>query len=391
MKLAIVSSYFPLRQQPYRGQTAYKAALELSNWMSVEAICPHTRYPTWFQPRNFPYLRPDPTFSPDGIKTTYLEYTALPGLTRFMNGFMCERCIERRVRLARPDVIQSYWLYPDGYAAVRVGRKLGIPVVLVAIGSDLNRIPDFITQHFTRKALSQADHVMTMSHYLSRKAIGLGARPANSSSHINGCDTNIFYKRDRALCRAQLQIDPQSQLILYVGRLDLAKGLGELLEATASLLPRHSRLKVALVGEGPALSPLQTLARQLKMDRQLMFLGACNSETIACWLGACDLFSLPSHSEGSPNVIIEALNCGRPVVATHVGGIPELVDEEAGILVAPRDAGVLAQAFDAALQRTWDEEAIARRFHRSWRDLALEMRSILESTVSAHSNVKRQL
>jgi teichuronic acid biosynthesis glycosyltransferase TuaC len=391
MKLAIVSSYFPLRQQPYRGQTAYKTALELSNWMSVEAICPITRYPTWFQPRNFPYLRPDPTFSPEGIKTTYLEYTALPGLTRFMNGFMCERCIERHVRLAQPDVLQSYWLYPDGYAAVRVGRKLGMPVVLVAIGSDLNRIPDFITKYFTRQVLSQADHVMTMSRYLSKKAVDLGAKTEKSSSHINGCDTNIFHRRDRALCRSQLQIDPQSRLILYVGRLDLAKGLAELLQAAASLRPKYPALKVAVVGDGPALSPLQTLARQLRMDHQIMFLGACNSETIARWLGACNLFSLPSYSEGSPNVIIEALNCGRPVVATHVGGIPELVDDEAGILVSPRDAGALTQALNAALQKSWDEEAIARRFRRSWRDLALEMRCILEATVSAHSITQRQL
>jgi teichuronic acid biosynthesis glycosyltransferase TuaC len=391
MKLAIVSSYFPLGEQPYRGQTAYRTALELSNWMTVEAICPFTRYPTWFRPRNFPYFKPDPTFSPNGIKTTYLEYPALPGLTRFMNGLMCERYIEPYVRLSQPDVLQSYWLYPDGYAAVRVGSKLGIPVVLVAIGSDLNRIPDFITKYFTQKALTQADHVMTMSRYLSKKAVELGARPEKTSWHINGCDTNIFHKRDRALYRSQLQIDPESQLILYVGRLDLAKGLAELMQATASLLPRYPDLKLVLAGEGPALSPLRTLARQLKMDEEVMFLGACNSETIARWLGACDLFSLPSHSEGSPNVIIEALNCGRPVVATHVGGIPELVDDDAGILVPPHDAAALAQAFDAALQKTWDEEAIAHRFHRSWRDLALEMRSILESTVSAHSNTKRQL
>jgi glycosyltransferase involved in cell wall biosynthesis len=365
-------------------------ALELSNCMSVEAICPFTRYPKWFQPRNFPHLRPDPTFSPNGIRTTYLEYPGVPGFTRISNGLVCQRYIERHVRAARADILQSYWLYPDGYAAVRVGRKLGIPVVLVAIGSDLNRIPDPITKHFTRKALTQADHVMTMSRYLVEKAVLLGAKPENTSSYINGCDTEIFHLRDRAQCRTQLQIDAAAQLIIYVGRLDMAKGLGELLQAAASLVPRYPKLRVALLGDGPAATPLQMMARQLGIAQHVTFPGACNSETIAQWLGACDLFSLPSYSEGSPNVVIEALNCGRPVVATRVGGIPELVDNEVGILVAARDPKALAEAFDAALHKRWDEEGIARRFRRPWRDLAVEMGSILEGIVREHRGSRKR-
>jgi teichuronic acid biosynthesis glycosyltransferase TuaC len=383
MKLAIVSSYFPIRDQPYRGQTAYKTAVELSNWMSVEAICPFTHYPRWFQPRNFPHLRPDPTYSPNGVKTTYIEYPGLPFITRISNGLMCERYIEEHVRRAKADILQSYWLYPDGYATLQVGRKLGIPVVLVAIGSDLNRIPDALTRHFTRKALSEADHVMTMSRYLLEKAVALGANPLKGSSHINGCDTDVFHFRDRALCRAQLHIDAESKLIVYVGRLDMTKGLGELLHAVAALVPKHPRLQVALVGDGPAMATLQTLTNQLDLAQKVIFAGACNSEMVAQWMGACDLFSLPSYSEGSPNVVIEALNCGRPVVATHVGGIPELVDSEAGMLVAPKDAEALAQALDTELRANRDGETIARRFRRSWRDLALEMRSVFDSLVKA--------
>jgi teichuronic acid biosynthesis glycosyltransferase TuaC len=390
MKLAIVSSYFPIRDQPYRGQTAYKTAVQLSSWMSVEAICPFTRYPRWFQPRNFPHLRPDPTYSPDGIKTTYLEYPGLPWITRISNGMMCEHYIEEHVRRARADLLQSYWLYPDGYATLRVGQKLGIPVVLVAIGSDLNRIPDPLTKYFTRKALSQADHVMTMSRYLLEKAIALGANPKKGSSHINGCDTEVFHRRDRPLCRTQLHIDIEDELICYVGRLDMTKGLGELLHAAAALVPKHPRLRVALVGDGPATSSLQTLAKQLDIAQKVNFLGACNSETVARWLGACDVFSLPSYSEGSPNVVIEALNCGRPVVATDVGGIPELVDSGAGILVPPRNAEALAQALGTALKASWDEENIARRFRRSWRDLALEMRTVFEPIVEANAKMKVQ-
>lgn len=385
MKLAIVTSYFPLREQPYRGRTAYKVALDLQNSMEVEAICPLTRYPKWFPPRNFPHWCADPTYSPEGIRTTYVEYPALPGLSRVSNGFLCALNIEQHVRRARPDILQSYWLYPDGFAAVRVGQKLGIPVVLVAIGSDLNRIPDLVTKHFTRKALSQATHVMTMSGYLLEQAVRLGAKLDRISSHINGCDTEIFHSLDRVQCRSQLQLDPDSQVIVYVGRLDMLKGLGELLQAAASLVREYPALRLVCVGDGPALSPLQAMARRLGITSNVIFAGACDSEAVARWLGACNIFSLPSYSEGSPNVIIEALNCGRPVVATKVGGIPELVDSEAGILVPPRNSEVLAQALDAALQKSWDEAAIARRFRRTWHDLAEEMRSVLERVVAARA------
>jgi len=386
MKLAIVTSYFPLREQPYRGRTAYKVGLELRQWMDVEAICPFTRYPKWLQPRNFPHWRIDRSFTPYGIQTTYLEYPAVPGLTRLTNGVICARSIEPFVRRAKPDVLQSYWIYPDGYAAVRIGRKLGIPVVLVAIGSDLNRIPDKITERFTHRALADASHVMTMGGHLQRQAVRLGANPDRMSSYRNGCDTEIFHLRDRRLCRSQLNVDPAAPLVVYVGRLDMFKGLGELLEAAASLVPQYPSLRVAYLGDGPALSILEERTRQLGIGPNVIFAGACDSEAVARWLGACNVFALPSYMEGSPNVIIEALNCGRPVVASRVGGIPELFDAEAGILVPARDAVALAKAIDEALKKPWDEASIARRYRRPWMDLAKEMGSVLESVAASASS-----
>jgi teichuronic acid biosynthesis glycosyltransferase TuaC len=388
MKLAIVTSYFPLREQPYRGRTAYKVALELRQWMDVEAICPFAHYPQWLQPKSFPQWRIDPNFTPGGIRTTYLEYPALPGLTRITNGVVCAHLIKPFVRRVKPDVLQSYFIYPDGYAAVRVGRQLGIPVVLVAIGSDLNRIPDKITERFTRRALANASHVMTMGRDLRQQAVRLGARPDRISSYKNGCDTEIFHLRNRGFCRSQLNVDPTAALVVCVGRLDMLKGLGELLEAAAKVVPQYPSLRVAYLGDGPALSGLEDRARHLGIRPNVIFTGACDSETVARWLGACNVFAMPSYAEGSPNVIIEALNCGRPVVASRVGGIPELFDTEAGILIPARDAQALAKAIIQALKKPWDEVSIARCYRRSWLDLAKEMASVLES-VAASASLRR--
>lgn len=383
MKLAILGSYFPLRDQPYRGRTAYKVALELRNRMDVEAICAFTRYPKWFLPRGFPYFRIDRNFSPEGIKAEYLEYLGIPGLTRLTNGFVSAHTIEASVRRAKPDVIQAYYIYPDGYAAIRVGKKLDIPVVLVAIGSDLNRIEDRITGHFTRQALANASHVMSMGGYLQQQAVRFGVPPEKTSSYKNGCDTEIFDLRDRTECRRQLSIDSAAPLVVYVGRLDLLKGLGELVDAVAILRASRPSLRVAFLGDGPALPILQERAGKLAVDANVIFPGACDSETVARWLGACNVFALPSYAEGSPNVIIEALNCGRPVVASRVGGIPELFEADAGLLVPARDAQALAAALDEALAKQWDDLAIAQRYRRPWSDLAREMGDVLEAVARA--------
>jgi glycosyltransferase involved in cell wall biosynthesis len=251
--------------------------------------------------------------------------------------------------------------------------------VLVAIGTDVNRIPNRIAEHFTRRAIAGAAHVMTMGGHLRAQVIRLGAEPAKTSCYTNGCDTEIFHLRDRVVCRKELNLDPAAPVIVYVGRLDMLKGLGELLEAAASLRPKYPSLRLVYIGDGPARPLLDARIRELQLAANVIFPGVCDSEAVARWLGACNVFALPSYAEGSPNVIIEALNCGRPVIASKVGGIPELFREDAGLLIPARDAQALAEALDQALSRKWDETAIAQRYRRPWSDLAKEMGDVLEA------------
>ena len=100
--------------------------------------------------------------------------------------------------------------------------------------------------------------------------------------------------------------------------------------------------------------------------------GRCDAAGIAQWMRAADVFCLPSYSEGCPNVVVEALACGRPLVATNVGGIPELVNDASGLLTPPRDAAALRESLDRALSRPWDSAEIARASTRSWDSVAAE-------------------
>jgi teichuronic acid biosynthesis glycosyltransferase TuaC len=325
-------------------------------------------------PRTFPYEVTAESHAPSDMPNArYIEYPALPVISRPFNGLSIAQKIKRQVAALRPDLILSYIIYPDGFAAVKIGRELGIPVLVKAIGSDLNRIPDPITRQLIRWTLKNATYVLTVSGDLREKAISLGSKPRRTIAARNGCDTTIFYPADRRIARTELGLPIDCRLALFVGRLDIPKGVYELLSAVASI----DSLRVAFIGDGLEAGGLRLKARQYGIDERVTFVPSAPREKVAQWLAACDVFTLPSYAEGCPNAVMEALCSGRPVVATAVGGISELVDGDCGFLVPARDPLQLATSLREALRITWDANRIARAHQRSWEDVTRELADLL--------------
>lgn len=158
----------------------------------------------------------------------------------------------------------------------------------------------------------------------------------------------------------------------------------ELVDAVIRLRVSHPRLQLFCVGEGALQAELEARAIEAGLADRIRFLGRRGSVEVASWLAAANVFCLPSYAEGCPNSVIEALACGRPVVATSVGGIPELVDLESGILVAPKDSEALAEALGEALSRRWDEPAISQRCQRGWDQVAEETYQICMECLGHH-------
>jgi teichuronic acid biosynthesis glycosyltransferase TuaC len=375
LKVAVVTSIFPIQAQLYRGQSQYQLVRALTKHADVEVICPFSRYPRWFQPR-FDNRSPDLSYSPPEVSARYFEYPAIPGLTRSINGLVCAKYLEPYLRECMPDVLLNYCLYPEGYATVKVAEKLGIPAVICSIGSDLNRIPDPASWYLTRIAMERATFVLTKSEPLRRRAIQMGIHPSKVRTVVNGCDSRTFHLASRSEARTQLAVDEKTELVLFVGRLDPAKGIVELLDAFVSLANRLPNLRLAYIGDGPGGEQLRRKAKDAALESRIFLANACSSEEVAQWLAASNVLALPSYAEGCPNVIIEALSCGRPVIGTNVGGIPELINEECGILVAPRDMQGLANAIENAMRRNWDEQSISRQFRRDWDQVAGEILEI---------------
>lgn len=379
LRISAVTHLYPSDAEPNRGLVMVRHFSALAEFADVTIHCIAAEYPKGvrlLQPRTFHYrhassLGPN-TPLPGGI----VSYPAFPLISRPWNGAVCARRLLPALRAARPDVILATFLYPDGFAALRCGQSLGIPVIVEAIGSDLRCVEGYWGRRWTRETVQQADFVITVSEELRCRALEFGASVDKVRVIRRGCDSEVFQLRDRRTARGSLDIPEEAQLILFVGRLVAVKGLPELLVAFADLTLKRPNLRLVCLGEGPQLADLLGLATKLKIGNRVEFTGALPPMAVARWFAACDTVCLPSHSEGLPNALVEALACGRPIVASDVGGIPELIDSRCGILVPPKNAARLARALDQALSSHWDERAIADRWHRTWREAALDVFSL---------------
>lgn len=381
LRIAVLTRYFPSSGEPWQGRSAYQTVRVLARQAEVEVFYPHPAYPAWLTPRTRLYRSLDKSFSPPDVHVGYYNFPALPLVSRPVNGLLAARSLLEPIRAFKPDLIFSIFLYPDSYAALRIGKELGVPVVTMGIGSDIHSIHDPISAWYTRQVLRDADFLVTVSEDLRQKAIAMGASPEQSRAVINGCDLTTFQPMDRAEARRALNLAPNAPTVVYIGRMDLRKGLRELVEAAATMRARRPDLEVYLVGEGADRPQVRSAIEAHNASGYIHDLPACAPDTVSTWMTAADVVTLPSYMEGCPNVVLEALACGRPVVATTVGGIPEIMSNNCGRLIPPRESTMLADALGEVLARPWDAAEISSHWGRSWNTVAKELMTIFESVI----------
>ena len=262
MRIAVVTSYFPTNVQPYRGHSAYQLLRQMPDGADIRVFCPLTRYPRWLLPRNFPYARVNLKHQFEDLDAEYFEYPALPVVSRSFNPSICERYLHARVRAFEPDLILNYFVYPEGCAAVSLGERLGIPVVLGVIGSDVNRIPDRVTEWHTRRALRRAAGVIAVSDQTRRRAVALGGSAEKAKTIVNGCDLDIFRPLNQRVARQQISVSGDAELVVFVGWISPTKGVLELADAIAHLNQKRRNLMLALIGEGALAAEIKARDRK---------------------------------------------------------------------------------------------------------------------------------
>lgn len=377
MRVLWVTNLFPNCQEPNRGIFNYHISRELQNYCDITIIAPVPWFPkmkflkrfgSWSRTSQLPEKE-----KVKGFDVYHPRYIVIPGLFGFLHGFSLYYSIRRMVRnLIKKqnfDLIHAHWVFPDGVAAVRVARQMNLKVMVTAHGSDINLYSGYLLRRIQiRKALQRADSISAVSPELRQSIIELGIPDQRAKFIPNGVDPDQFKPDDQMSCRRQLGLPLDARIILFAGALVPVKGLEYLLEAAAQLKSGYSNLFIAIVGEGPLYQFLIHKTEELHLREMFIFFGSKPHDDIPLWINACDLFCLPSLSEGWPCVIMEALACGKPVVASRVGGVPNIINDQNGYMFAPKNVKDLAQSLEKALGRSWDPERIRGGLDRfSWK------------------------
>jgi glycosyltransferase involved in cell wall biosynthesis len=263
------------------------------------------------------------------------------------------------------DIIDAHFAYPDGYAAMLLGKWLDLPVTITLRGTEtrLAKYPALRKQ--LRAALAGAARIFTVSSSLRRLALDLGADGAKVEVVGNGVDTDRFRRLDKMQARRELGLPHDAPVLCSVGGLVERKGFHRVISLLPSLSRRWPGLCYLVAGgpspEGDIRSRLEAQIDELHLRECVQLLGPVSPDRLATLLSAADVFVLATRNEGWPNVFLEAMACGLPVVTTDVGGNREVVCRPSlGIVVPFDDGGALEKAIDQSLRQDWDHVEIRR-------------------------------
>ena len=298
------------------------------------------------------------------------------------------------------DLVHAHMLVPDGWAAASAGHALGVPVVATAHGSaDVLQLPHR-SPAWRRKvieSITELDQIIAVSHAVAKGVAEL-ARPRHEIRVIpNGADPTHFAARDRGEARQRLGLPTDRPIALFVGHLTDLKGIANLVEAVGSNAAHsHGAPYLVVVGEGPLRGHLETRVAELGLTDSVRFAGKVAHEDVGAWIGASDVLVLPSLSEGLPTVICEAMVAGRAVIATAVGGTPELVDHGVtGLLIPPSNVPALADALRAVLETPGRAaqmgDTAGRRAHDTltWEVVAQQIESVYRDVMDRQHTTAR--
>ncbi len=269
-----------------------------------------------------------------GIKILYPRFPLLPKVGMTLAPFFIAIFSYFKFKIIMKeydfDIIDAHYFYPDGVAAAMLGKWLDKPVTITARGTDLNLIPQyFLPRKMIQWAANQADGLITVCHALKDVLIQLGIDDSKIQALRNGVNLELFYpSNDRKQLRNKLNISGKT--ILSVGYLVERKGHALVIRALLDC----PDVTLYIVGDGEDEDKLRSLVKQLNLSTRVVFLGSLAQEQLSNYYAAVDMLVLASSREGWANVLLEAMACGTPVVATNVWGTPEVVTEpEAGVLI----------------------------------------------------------
>lgn len=388
MRVLFISNLFPNQFEPRRGVFNLPRVKHWLPHMEVCVVAPLS----WFFIRG---RYAHPTGVPleetiEGIKVYHPRAFYIPKVFRIINPALFAvslyPILKRLQREFAFRQIHVDWLYPDACGVALVARRLGVPFTVSVAGTDANVYMKWRVRRLQIcHALARSSAVITRSLALQRVLEQNGVPSQKIQTVYNGVDCDKYLAIPRELARKQLGLTNDATVLLYVGNMVPVKGVPDLLEAFRQLRAKSGmRITLVMVGDGYLRDTYEKQARGMGFTGDdIHWTGNVPPPMVPLYMSAANLLCLASHSEGVPNVLLEANACGLPFVATAVGGVSEITTTDTGVLTPARDPAAFAQMIIAALDRHWDSARLREHaLQFSWRSNAERMVEIFRTVQS---------
>jgi glycosyltransferase involved in cell wall biosynthesis len=338
--------------------------------------------------RNFRFLKYTTESHNDltDIKLLPSPYFTLP--IEFMRKRYCciaaKSCIKTVAKnKSNFNLVHAHFM-ENGFVGVALKEAYHTPLVVTAHGGDVYNLPfkNKWYETITKYVLGKADQIITVSRSNKEILLSLGAPPKKLHIIPNGYREKLFFAIPLSEARIRLCLPLSKKILLSVGNLIDVKGYTYLIDAMRIVLKKRADVVLIIVGLGILEESMRKKIKQLNLEKSVFIVGRKTHDEIPLWMNGADIFVLPSLREGFPTVIPEAMACGKPVVASRVGGIPDIVStNEVGLLVDPGNSLSLAEGILTALDKKWCAQSIIEHVEKySWTAIVRQILKVYEMT-----------
>ena len=375
--LLIITNLYPLPWEPNRA-TFNKQQFSLLDEDFTKSILVPVAFAEWFKNRK--------SFEQsNNLRFVPYFYTPKFGRRFYSVSMFLSLLIHSGLWIKRKniDIMFASWAFPDAVATSWLSKLFNTRFFFKVHGSDINEFAKIKSRSSQIKSAAQhATAIMSVSQALKNEMIDIGIQPEKISVIYNGVNHDKF-SSDPSV---PLNNSPKNEYILYVGNLKRDKGIFELLEGFSQIHQQFPSMRLTYAGPGILKDDLLILANSLGVQHKVTFLGAVNHSHLPALMQNAKLLALPSYNEGVPNVVLEAMSCGIPVVATSVGGIPEVIDEAiCGVIIAPKNNEAVVQGLTSVLTKNWSKEKIKQHsLQFSWEKNKTQLIQMLTLKGNSH-------
>lgn len=376
IKVLIITYTFPTKYNPIAAIFILNQLQELKKYCDIKVIFPYAYVPriSFFNPY-YRFSKIKNKEFVEGIEVYHPKYFMFPRvlfIKKFLSFFLVfeslfshrnsKKVAKRIMRDWNPDIIHMHSPLSGGLLGVKIKRVYNKPLLVTVHGEDITlHSKKALSKHLIKFTLRNSDAIVCVSEFLKKKINSMGIKKNKFFISPMGAPLDKFKLIGTNKVRRTLNLPNNKKIILFVGHLITRKGVEYLIRAVKRVLKKDKNILCCIIGKGHLEEYLKKLTSDLGLNDYIRFLGVKTNKEVIPYMNACDLLVLPSLNEGLPVVLCEALACGKPVVATRVAGTPELVNNDVGYLVKPKDVNDLTEKIVLALNKKWEKEKLLKR------------------------------